>query len=82
MIVFVLNKHKQPSMPCSPAKARKLLKEGEAKVIRREPFLTRKGDEVLSNFHFSACQDVSNFQLLDSDWRQANSGEFHKVVCK
>lgn len=38
MIVFVLNKHKQPLMPCSPAKARKLLKEGKAKVIRREPF--------------------------------------------
>ena len=43
---------------------------------------TRDSNEVLSNFHFSACQDVSNFQLLDSDWRQANSGEFHKVVCK
>ena len=31
MIVFVLNKHKQPLMPCSPAKVGKLLKEGKAK---------------------------------------------------
>ena len=38
MLVYVLNKNEKPLMPCSPRKARILLKEGRAKVIRREPF--------------------------------------------
>lgn len=38
MIVYVLNKNKKPLMPCKPQKARKLLKEGKAKVIQTEPF--------------------------------------------
>jgi len=36
--VYVVNKHGKPLMPCSPRKARLLLKEGKAKVIRRVPF--------------------------------------------
>jgi hypothetical protein len=36
--VFVLNKHKQPLMPCHPARARKLLDKKEAAVYRRYPF--------------------------------------------
>ena len=38
MLVYVLNKNEKPLMPCSPRKARILLKEGKAKAIRREPF--------------------------------------------
>ena len=38
MIVYVLNKHGRPLMPCSPCKAKKLLKQGKAKVKRTEPF--------------------------------------------
>jgi hypothetical protein len=38
MLVFVINKKGEPLMPCEPAKARVLLKEGKAKVIRRDPF--------------------------------------------
>ena len=38
MKVFVLNMRGQPLMPCSPAKARHLLKAGEAVVRRRTPF--------------------------------------------
>ena len=38
MPVYVLNKHGQPLMPCSPAKARRLLKEGKATVKKRTPF--------------------------------------------
>ena len=38
MRVFVLNKRGQPLMPCSPAKARLLLKEKKAIVKRRTPF--------------------------------------------
>jgi hypothetical protein len=35
MLVFVLNKHGDPLMPCKAGKARMLLKEGKAKVVRR-----------------------------------------------
>ena len=38
MFVFVLNQHGLPLMPCSPAKARRLLDAGKAKVLRRTPF--------------------------------------------
>jgi 5-methylcytosine-specific restriction endonuclease McrA len=36
--VFVLDKNKQPLMPCHPARARELLKKGKAAVFRRYPF--------------------------------------------
>ena len=38
MLVYVLNKNGQPLMPCESSKARKLLKQNKAKVIKREPF--------------------------------------------
>lgn len=38
MKVFVLNMRGQPLMPCSPVKARHLLKAGKAVVKRRTPF--------------------------------------------
>jgi len=33
--VFVLDKNQQPLMPCTPGRARKLLKRGRAAVYRR-----------------------------------------------
>ena len=38
MVVYVVNKHGKPLMPCSHRKARILLKTGKAKVIKRTPF--------------------------------------------
>lgn len=38
MKVFVINMHGEPLMPCSPRKARLLLKAGKAMVVQREPF--------------------------------------------
>lgn len=38
MFVYVLNKEGKPLMPCQPRKARILLRNGKAKVIKREPF--------------------------------------------
>lgn len=38
LLVFVINKHGEPLMPCKTSKARKLLKQGKAKVVKREPF--------------------------------------------
>lgn len=38
-LVYVLNQNGSPLMPCSPAKARHLLKEGKAKVVGCKPFV-------------------------------------------
>lgn len=38
MLVYVINKHGRPLMPCKPRKARILLKQGKAKVVKRTPF--------------------------------------------
>lgn len=37
-MVFVIDENKQPLAPCHPARARKLLKAGRAKVFRHFPF--------------------------------------------
>lgn len=39
--VYVLNMHGEPLMPCSPQKARLLLKEGKARVVKRTPFVIK-----------------------------------------
>src|SRR5262245_34207504 len=36
--VLVIDKNKQPLMPCHPACARQMLREGKAAVFRRYPF--------------------------------------------
>lgn len=38
MLVYVLNKDNKPLMPCSPRKARLLLKQKKAVVVKKEPF--------------------------------------------
>lgn len=38
-MVYVLNIHKQPLMPCSEAKAKRLLDQGKAKLFKRTPFM-------------------------------------------
>jgi len=37
-MVYVLNIESEPLMPCKNAKARKLLKDKKAIVIKKEPF--------------------------------------------
>ena len=43
-MVFVLDKHKQPLMPCTPKRARLLLARGRAVVHRIHPFVIRLKD--------------------------------------
>ncbi len=38
MKVYVINKNGNPLMPCKPAKARKLLRDGKAKPVKQVPF--------------------------------------------
>jgi hypothetical protein len=40
-VVYVVNQNGNPLMPCKPSKARKLLREGRARVERRSPFTLR-----------------------------------------
>lgn len=44
-MVFVLNKHKEPVMPCSEKKARKLLEKGKAVIHRLYPMVIRLKEE-------------------------------------
>lgn len=37
-VVYVRNQNGNPLMPCQPSKARKLLRDGRAKVVNRSPF--------------------------------------------
>ncbi|MHB1562600.1 MAG: RNA-guided endonuclease IscB [Leptospirillum sp.] len=46
MQVFALDKHKKPLMPCHPARARELLKRGQAVVHKISPFTIRLKDRV------------------------------------
>ncbi len=41
MQVYVENKDGTPLMPCKPAKARHLLRDGNAEVVERTPFTIR-----------------------------------------
>ena len=38
MLVFVINKNNEPLMPCKPSVARKLIKQGKAKIFKHTPF--------------------------------------------
>jgi hypothetical protein len=46
MAVFVLNKNKQPLMPCSEKRARLLLERGRAVVVKHYPFTIRLRDRI------------------------------------
>ncbi len=43
-MVFVLDRHKKPLMPCTPRRARLLLARGRAVVHRIRPFVIRLRD--------------------------------------
>ena len=46
IVVYVLNMRGEPLMPCSPAKARKLLKAKKAIVKYKEPFTIQLKVEI------------------------------------
>lgn len=46
MAVFVLDKRKQPLMPCSEKRARQLLQRKRAVVARSQPFTIRLKDRI------------------------------------
>ncbi|HEY6408397.1 MAG TPA: RRXRR domain-containing protein, partial [Ktedonobacteraceae bacterium] len=48
-MVFVLDRHKHPLMPCTPKRARLLLKKGRAVVHRVAPFVIRLKDRCVDD---------------------------------
>lgn len=72
-VVYVISVDGKPIMPCKPAKARKLLRDGKAKVVKRYPFtiqlnfecenkvqhITFGMDSGYGNIGFSATSDKS-----------------------
>ena len=48
MQVYVLNKHGQPLIPCSPARARQLFEAGKAKVLKRTPIYKNSREKAHS----------------------------------
>jgi 5-methylcytosine-specific restriction endonuclease McrA len=48
-MVFVLDRHKQPLMPCTPKRARLLLERGRAVVHRVKPFVIRLRDRSVED---------------------------------
>lgn len=52
MLVFVLDRHKRPLMPCSEKRARLLLERGRAVIHRIEPFTIRLKDRTVTKSSF------------------------------
>ncbi len=65
-VVYVLNKRGKPLMPCSPRKAKVLLKESKAKVVKRKPFtiqLTIAGGETRQSITLGVDSGYSRIGL-------------------
>ncbi|NEQ85803.1 MAG: HNH endonuclease [Moorea sp. SIO2I5] len=67
MYTFVLDKNLKPLDPCHPARARKFLKKGRAKVFKRYPFTIVLLDRKVED-------SVTHFQRLKIDPGSKNTG--------
>lgn len=81
MNVYVINKNGTSLMPCKPAKARKLLRDGKAKVVNRCPFTIQLLWDCEANVsdiavgidkgsHTTGLSCVGNGKVLMSGWIQ------------
>lgn len=86
MSVFVLDKRKQPLMPCSEKRARKLLASGRAVVVRVVPFVIRLKDRVsgdLQPLHFKldpGSKTTGMALVRVQDEAEGDSGEVRRTV--
>ena len=92
MLVYVLNKDGNPLMPCSPCRAKRLLKSGEAKVVRREPFAIQllfgavgyKQKTTIgcdSGFKVSAFSATANQKVIKNKTAEKGIFPLHKIHC-
>ena len=65
--VYVLNKHGEPLMPCSPGKARLLLKQQKACVVKRTPFTIKRlmlSKGIVFGIRFSTRDKSASFPVV------------------
>ncbi|MBT6050480.1 MAG: RRXRR domain-containing protein, partial [Candidatus Scalindua sp.] len=74
-MVYVISKNGNPLMPCTEAKARKLLRDKKAKVVRKTPFTIKllwdceeETQEIVAGMDtgskFIGCAVISNRKVL------------------
>jgi len=73
-VVFVLDKHKKPLMPCTEKRARQLLEHGRAVVHRIAPFTIRLKDRTVEESELQPLRlkldpgsKVTGFAVLRED---------------
>ena len=81
MNVYVKNKNGKPLMPCKPAKARKLLRDGKAKVVNRCPFTIQLSWDCEENVQeitigIDKGSDITGFSCVGNG-KILMSGEIH-----
>src|SRR6266704_2987351 len=67
-MVFVLDRHKHPLMPCSPKRARLLLTRGRAVVHRLKPFVIRLKDRTKKRARCKASCSNSTLEVKRPGW--------------
>jgi 5-methylcytosine-specific restriction endonuclease McrA len=84
-MVFVLDRHKKPLMPCTPKKARLLLSRGRAVVHRLSPFVIRLKDRrveesVLQPLVLKIDPGAKTSGMAVARVEEAPQGEVHHAV--
>jgi len=88
MQVLVLDKKKKPLMPCHPARARELLREGRARVHRMVPFTIRLVDRLVEDsvlqpirIKLDPGSKTTGFAIVREDGKVDNStGEIIRIA--
>ena len=71
-MVFVLDHHKKPLMPCTEKRARKLLEHGRAVIHKMAPFTIRLKDRTVAlPKNLDGGRPSGPRQNLAGDWSQA-----------
>ena len=67
-MVYVISKQGKPLMPCTEAKARKLLQNGKAKCMRRVPFTIKLNFDCEKNVYLTREELAKNDGLSLEDF--------------
>lgn len=77
MLVYVINKNGNPLMPCKPSKARKLLRDNKAKVIKRIPFTIQLKWDCEENIQPLTLGIDSGSKIIGSAVRDDNNQVYY-----
>src|SRR5215469_11130629 len=67
-VVYVINQNGNPLMPCKPSKARKLLRDGRARVKHRSPFTLQFSAMVIEDVQVDIAR-LNNPTLKGSQYQ-------------